>query len=100
MTQSNDFPSLLPTAMRIASSTISKDLIFASDEEIDQVKDRLKKENRSNKLNSILNNIEYVEKKLEDDEEYQQLMKKGIHPMGAPKGEIFFLDYNYGTCIS
>lgn len=38
---------------------------------------------------------EFVEKKLEDDEEYQQLMKKGVTPLSAPTGQLFYLDFKY-----
>lgn len=92
-----DFPSLLPLAMRVAAKTISSDLIFASKEEIDQVKKKVLSENRDGKIESIIEGGEFIEKKLEDDEEYKELMKKGVTPMSAPSGSLFYLDYKYDS---
>jgi len=96
-TQVTEFPSLLPTAMKIASKTISNDLIFASQEEIDEVKKKVQSENRDGKIEAIVEGKEFTEKKLEDDEEYKQLMKKGVTPLSAPSGLLFYLDYQYST---
>jgi hypothetical protein len=93
---SDDFPSLLPLAMRVAAKTISNDLIFASQEEIDEVKKKVQSENRDGKIEAIIEGGEFVEKKLEDDEEYKELMKKEVTPMSAPSGTLFYLDYKYG----
>jgi hypothetical protein len=93
--QTEDFPSLLPIAMKVASKTISNDLIFASQEEIDQVKNRVQSENRDGKIEAIVEGGEFIEKKLEDDEEYKNLMKKGVTPLSAPLGQLFYLDYKY-----
>jgi hypothetical protein len=94
-TTSTEFPSLLPTAMKIAAKTISNDLIFASQKEIDEVKNKVQSENRDGKIEAIIEGGEFVEKKLEDDEEYQQLMKKGVTPLSAPTGQLFYLDFKY-----
>ena len=91
---SGDFPSL---AMRVEARTISNDLIFDSQEEIDEVKKKVQSENRDGKIEAIIEGVEFVEKKLEDDEEYKELMKKGVTPMSAPSGTLFYLDYKYGT---
>ena len=91
-----DYPSLLPIAMRVAAKTISSDLHFATEEEINEVKNKVKTENRDGKLDSVLDDKEFIEKKLEEDKEYQELMKKGVTPMNAPKGHLFYLDYKYG----
>ena len=96
-TKSEEFPSLLPTAMKIAARTISNDLIFASKEEIDAVKSRVQSDNRDGKIEAIVEGGEFTEKKLEDDEEYKKLMKKGVTPMSAPSGTLFYLDYKYGA---
>ncbi len=95
-TQTKEFPSLLPLAMKVASKTISNDLIFASQEEIDEVKKKVQSENRGGKIEAIVEGGEFVEKKLEDDEEYKELMKKGVTPMSGPSGTLFYLDFNYG----
>ena len=93
--KSEEFPSLLPMAMKVASKTISNDLIFASEEEIDAVKKKVQSENRDRKIEAIVEGGEFTEKKLEDDPEYQQLMKKGVQPLSAPSGLLFYLDYKY-----
>jgi len=95
-TQASEFPSILPIAMRVAAKTISNDLIFASQEEIDEVKKKVQSENRDGKIEAIIEGGEFVEKKLEDDEEYKELMKKGVTPMSGPSGTLFYLDYKYG----
>jgi hypothetical protein len=90
---SGDFPTLFPLAMQVAAKSISNDLIFASQEEIDQVKKKVQSENRDGKIEAIIEGGEFVEKKLEDDEEYKELMKKGVTPMSAPSGILFYLDF-------
>jgi len=95
-TKSEEFPSLLPIAMKVSSKLISNDLIFASKEEIDAVKSRVQSDNRDGKIEAIIEDKEFTEKKLEDDEEYKELMKKGVTPMSAPSGTLFYLDYKYG----
>lgn len=95
-TQSSEFPSLLPIAMQVSAKTISNDLIFASKEEIDEVKKKVQSENRDGKIDAIIEGVEFTEKKLEDDEEYKELMKKGVTPMSAPSGNLFYLDFKYG----
>jgi hypothetical protein len=95
-TKTEEFPSLLPIAMKVAARTISNDLIFASKEEIDEVKKKVQSENRDGKIEAIIEGGEFTEKKLEDDEEYKELMKKGVTPMSAPSGTLFYLDYKYG----
>ena len=95
-TKSEDFSTLLPIAMKVAARTISNDLIFASQEEIDQVKKKVQSENRDGKIEAIIEGGEFTEKKLEDDEEYKELMKKGVTPMSGPSGTLFYLDYKYG----
>jgi hypothetical protein len=94
-TKSEDFPSLLPIAMKVAARTISNDLIFASKDEIDEVKKKVQSENRDGKIEAIIEGGEFTEKKLEDDEEYKELMKKGVTPMSGPSGTLFYLDYKY-----
>ena len=95
-TKSEEFSSLLPIAMKVAAKTIAMDLCFASKEEIDAVKSRVQSDNRDGKIDDIIEDGEFTEKKLEDDEEYKKLMKKGVSPMSAPSGTLFYLDYKYG----
>ena len=96
-TKSEEFPSLLPMAMKVSSKLMSNEIIgFASKEEIDDVKSRIHSENRDGKIEAVIEGGEFTEKKLEDDEEYKELMKKGVTPMSAPSGTLFYLDFKYG----
>ena len=95
-TEAAEFPSLLPTAMKVAAKTIAMDLCFASEEEINEVKSRVQSENRDGKIDAVIEGSEFTEKKLEDDPEYKDLMKKGVTPFSAPTGQLFYLDYKYG----
>lgn len=95
---SSEFPSLLPIAMRVAARTIGQDIGgFASKEEIDSVKNRITQENRDGKIESIIDDKPFTEKKLEEDQEYKDLMKRGVTPMSGPSGQLFYLDFQYGT---
>ena len=95
-TKSEDFPSLLPTAIKVSSQYFSNEILgFASEEQINEVKNRVQSENRDGKIESVIEGGEFVEKKLEDDSEYQELMKRGVSPLSAPSGNLFYLDYKY-----
>jgi hypothetical protein len=94
--EATEFPSLLPTAMKLATKTIAMDLCFASEEEINKVKSRVQSENRDGKIDDVVEGSEFTEKKLEDDPEYKELMKKGVTPLSMPTGQLFYLDYKYG----
>lgn len=93
------FPSLLPTAMKISAKTLAQDLCFASEKEINEVKSRVQSENRDGKIEAIIEGGEFTEKKLEDDAEYKNLMKKGVTPLSAPVGNLFYLDFKYDDSI-
>jgi hypothetical protein len=95
-TKSEEFPSLLPISMKVSSKLISNEIAgFASKEEIDAVKSRVQSDNRDGKIEAIIEGGEFTENKLEDDEEYKELMKKGVTPMSAPLGTLFYIDYQY-----
>ena len=91
-----EFPSLLPTAIKVSSQYVSNEILgFASEEEINEVKNKVQSENRDGKIEAVIEGGEFVEKKLEDDSEYKELMKKGVSPLSAPSGNLFYLDYKY-----
>ena len=98
-TKTEEFPTLLPMAMKVAAKTIAMDLCFASKEEIDEVKKKVQSENRDGKIEAIIEGGEFTEKKLEDDEEYKELMKKGVTPMSAPSSTLFYLDFKYDDVL-
>lgn len=94
----SDFPNLLfPVVKKVFAKTLGGDLGFASKEEINEVKNRIQIDNRDGKIDAVLEDKEFVEKKLEDDEEYKKLMKKGVTPISAPTVSLFYLDYKYGS---
>jgi hypothetical protein len=95
-TEATEYPSLLPTAIKVAAKTIAMDLCFASEEEINEVKSRVQSENRDGKIDAVIEGSEFTEKKLKDDPEYKDLMKKGVTPLSMPTGQLFYLDYKYG----
>jgi len=83
---------------------------FASKEEIDSVKSRIAQENRNGKIESIVDDKPFTEKKLEEDQEYRDLMKRrvnpmsspGVTPMSGPSGKLFYLDFahrNFMPCV-
>lgn len=98
MTQSSNFEYNLvfPTALNIAAKTISADLLGASEDEVNKVKNKVKSENREGKITSIIEGTNYTEKKLEDDKDYQELMSKGVAPMSKPSSQLHYIDYIYG----
>lgn len=98
-TKTEDFPTLLPMAKQIFAKTVSLDLCFASEEEIDEVKKKVQSENRDGKIDAIIEGCEFTEKKLEDDPQYKELMKKGVTPLSAPSGNLFYLDFKYDDSI-
>jgi hypothetical protein len=90
---STEYNNILPIAMRVATKTLSSDLHFATKEEIEEVEKRIISENRDGKIESIIDDKEFKEKRLEDDEEYKKLMNKGVKPMSVPTGQLFYLDF-------
>jgi len=90
---------IFPIVMKVCARTIAMDLCSASKEEIKEVEDKIKIENRNNKIDSVVEGKDYIEKKLEEDEEYKKLMRKGVTPMSSPSGTLMYLDHNYDSCI-
>jgi hypothetical protein len=85
----------LPMARRVSQKTLSQELLFYSEEEIQLVKNRIFTENRDRKINSILEGKEYVELFLEDDPEYKDIVSGVITPLSGPSGRLFYMDYKY-----
>ena len=86
---------IFPTIIKVSTKTIANELIFATKEEIKEIEDKVKIENRNNKIDSIVEGKKYVEKKIEDDKEYKKLMKKGVTPMKKPSSVIYYIDTIY-----
>ena len=64
--------------------------LFATKEELDTVRKRSKIENRDGKIETIINGIDFTEKKLEEDEEYKNLIRKGVCSLGPI---TFYIDH-------
>ena len=96
-TDSEEFPSLLPIAMKVAAKTISNDLFFGDPEKMKEIEKRIEEENRIGKIDSVINDKEYKEKRKEDDPDWVKENTKGVTPMSGPTGTLFYLDFNYGT---
>lgn len=86
------FPSILPIAMQVASRTIGMDLVNVqpmgniTDEMIREVNS----ENRDRKIDSITDDKEYEEMKIQDHPDYIE----------GPKGKLFYIDFKYGPSQS
>ena len=61
---------------------------IASDD-LDRIMNRIKRENRQSKIDSIFDEKEFIEKKLENDKEYNELIEK--HSSGLSQ----YLDFKY-----
>jgi len=90
---------LLPIAMKIAAQTIGHDLVSVqplgggnSGDEMNKIKQEVKKENRDRKIDALVEGKEFNEMKPEDHPDY-------IKPTG-PSGKLFYLDYVYGSTNS
>ena len=94
-TTAEDFPTLLPIAMKVSAKTIGTDLVSVmpigggnSGPEMESIRQDVKIENRDRKIESIVEDKEFEEMKVEDHPDY-------IKPKG-PLGQLFYLDFTYG----
>ena len=94
-TTTEDFQTLLPIAMKVSAQTIGTDLVSVapigggnSGPEMESIRQDIKIENRDRKIESIVEDKEFEEMKVEDHPDY-------IKPKG-PSGQLFYLDFIYG----
>ena len=94
-TTTEDFQTLLPIAMKVSAQTIGTDLVTVapigggnSGPEMESIRQDVKIENRDRKIESIVEDKEFEEMKVEDHPDY-------IKPKG-PSGQLFYLDFIYG----
>jgi ubiquinone/menaquinone biosynthesis C-methylase UbiE len=92
---SEDFPNLLPIAMKISAQTIGSNIVSVnpigggnSGDEIRKIREDIKAENRDRKIESLIEDKEFEEMKIEDHPDYK--VSKG------PSGQLFYLDFKYG----
>ena len=91
-----DFPTLLPIAMKVSAQTIGTDLVSVvpigggnTPDELKEIREDVKIENRDRKIEAVVEGKEFEEMKVEDHPDY-------IKPKG-PSGQLFYLDFKYGT---
>ena len=94
-TTTEDFPTLLPIAMKVSAQTIGTDLVSVApigggntSDKLKEIREDVKIENRDRKIESIVEDKEFEEMKVEDHPDY-------IKPKG-PSGQLFYLDFIYG----
>jgi hypothetical protein len=94
-TKTEEFPSLLPMAMKITTQTIGQDLVSVqpmtgpggvSKEERERIEAEIKQENRDSKIDALIEGKEYNEKKVEEHPDYKP----------GSGGQLFYMDYTYG----
>jgi len=90
-----EFPTLLPIAMKVTAQTIGKDLVSVapigggnSGSEMESIRQDVKIENRDRKIESIVEDKEFEEMKIEDHPAY-------VKPK-LPSGQLLYLDFQYG----
>ena len=95
-TKTEDFPSLLPIAMKISAQTVSLDLVPVqpmtgpggmSKEERERIEAEIKQENRDSKIDALVEGTEYNEKEVEEHPDYKP----------GSGGQLFYMDYTYGS---
>lgn len=94
-TTTEDFPTLLPMAKQIFAKTIGLDIVPVmpigggnSGPEMESIRQDVKIENRDRKIESIVEDKEFEEMKVEDHPDYKESV--------GPRGELFYLDFQYG----
>lgn len=88
-----EFPSILPMAMKVASKTIGLDLVSVqplvspgmSQEEVDRINNEVKKENRDGKIDALIDGKDYKEIKPEDHPDWKT----------GQSGQLFYMDFKY-----
>jgi hypothetical protein len=94
LTQSDEFPSLLPIAHHVAAQTIGLNLVSVkplggnSKEEIERIKKEVLSENRDRKIDAVTKDKQYKEMTIEDHPEWGK---------GGPSGQLFYIDYKYDS---
>jgi hypothetical protein len=90
-----EFPTLLPIAKQIFAKTIGLDLVSVapigggnSGPEMETIRQDVKIENRDRKIESIVEDKEFEEMKVEDHPDYKESV--------GPRGDLFYLDFQYG----
>jgi hypothetical protein len=91
----SDFPTLLPMTKQISAQTIGLDIVPVmpigggnSGSEMESIRQDVKIENRDRKIESIVEDKEFEEMKVEEHPDYRK-------PKG-PSNQLFYMDFIYG----
>ena len=94
-TTTEDFPTLLPMAKQIFAKTVGLDIVPVmpigggnSGPEMESIRQDVNIENRDRKIESIVEDKDFEEMKVEDHPDY-------IKPKG-PSSPLFYMDFIYG----
>ena len=94
-----EFPSLLPLAMKVSAKTIGLDLVSVQPigggdpKLLEAAKNKVKSVNRERQMDSVLEEDKpFVPLKIQDTEEYKEYNK-----YSGPKMDLFYIDYQFGT---
>ena len=94
-TKTEEFPTLLPIAKQIFAKTVGLDIVPVvpigggnSGPEMESIRQDVKIENRDRKIESIVEDKEFEEMKVEDHPDYKESV--------GPRGDLFYLDFQYG----
>jgi hypothetical protein len=94
-TTTEEFPTLLPIAKQIFAKTVGLDIVPVipigggnSGPEMESIRQDVNRENRDRKIESIVEDKEFEEMKIEDHPDY-------VKPK-LPSGQLFYLDFKYG----
>jgi hypothetical protein len=98
-----DFPSLLPVAIKVAAKTIGLDLVSVNPimgggdpKLLEAAKNKVKSVNRERQMDSVLEEDKPFEPlKIQDTEEYKEYSK-----YSGPKMDLLYIDFQYGTTSS
>jgi hypothetical protein len=81
-----------PFANIAFGKTLSSELDFTPQEVYDEVKAI----NRDRKIESVVEDKPFVEMDIKEHPRYNE----GVKPMSGPKGQLFYLDFKYGSTQS
>jgi hypothetical protein len=84
--------SQLPIAKRVYAS-LSSDLW--DKDIIKEIESDILADNRDAKIDSIISDVPFEEKKLEDDERYKKMTHLEVKPLPPPINMDFYLDFTF-----
>jgi len=80
----------------LVKSVFSTTLAGNTPEQMERIENDIRQENRNSKLENLFDGTEYVEKKITDHKDYNEGLIP-VTPLNPPSGQIYHVDYIYGT---